>query len=69
MKSRILCAVASLSVLAIGCGASKPELTKDEQKDMDTLFREGIKPNNGSAPGTTPSATTGGTKPMNQDAG
>lgn len=72
MKSRIaLVGLASLAVLAAGCTASKPELTPDEQKDMDKLFREGIKPNNGASPsgGTTPAAGTTGSKPMNQDAG
>lgn len=69
MKSKILFVAVSLSILAVGCGASTPELSKEEQKDMDKLFREGIKPDNGAAPGATPSATTGGSKPMNQDAG
>lgn len=69
MNVRILLAVIGLSVLVVGCGASKPELTKEDQVQMDKLFKEGIKPDSGATTGGPAPATGGQPKPMNQDAG
>ena len=67
MNFRYVIVVAAAAALLVGCGAEKPELNKADQASMDKLFREGIKPNNGNAPGATPGSKDG--KAMNQDTG
>lgn len=68
MKVRLLVSAFALAILTVGCTASKPELTKDDQAQMDKLFREGIKPDSGATSGGATPAQ-GSPKPMNQDAG